>query len=79
MAMATFEDMEKAACCMLQIIKDTPELVKDTKVAIAGSMAMQYHLPKYTQDGAAVSLLRSCCSDHHFSSSNTCHSKASTS
>lgn len=53
--MATFEEMEKAACCLLQIIRDTPELGKATKVAIAGSMAMQKHLPKYTQDGAAVS------------------------
>lgn len=55
MATAMFEEMEKAACCLLQIIKDTPELGKATKVAIAGSMAMQKHLPKYTQDGAAVS------------------------
>lgn len=53
--MTLFEDMEKAACCLLEIIRDTPELGKATKVAIAGSMAMQKHLPKYTQDGAAVS------------------------
>lgn len=55
MAMALFEEMEKAACCLLQIIKDTPELGKATKVAIAGSMAMQRHLPQYMPDGAAVS------------------------
>lgn len=54
MAMATFEDMEKAACCMLQILIDTPELGKDTKVAISGTMAMRHHLPQYMQDGAAV-------------------------
>lgn len=54
-AMATFEELETAACCLLQIIRDTPELGKTTRVAIAGSMAMQKHLPKYTQDGAAVS------------------------
>lgn len=54
--MAMFEEMEKAACCLLQIIRDTPELGKATKVAIAGSMAMQKHLPNYTQDGAAQSI-----------------------
>lgn len=54
--MAAFEDLEKAACCLLQIIKDTPELGKSTKVAIAGDMALRKYLPNYRQDGAGVSL-----------------------
>ncbi|CAN8103908.1 unnamed protein product [Discula destructiva] len=56
MAMATFEDMETATCCLLQIIQDTPELNKDTKIAISGTMAMRQHLPNYMQDGAAQSI-----------------------
>lgn len=57
MAMATtaFEDLERAACCLLQIIRDTQELGKDTKVVIAGDMAMQKYLPKHRQGAAAVS------------------------
>lgn len=76
--MATFEDMEKAACCMLQIIRDTPELGKDTKVAIAGSMAMQFHLPKYTQEGGVVSFFHTLLA-HYWDRTNTRHSQASTS
>lgn len=54
---AAFEDLEKAACCLLQIIRDTQELGKDTKVVIAGDMAMHKYLPKYRQNCAAVSSL----------------------
>lgn len=54
--MAAFEDLEKAACCLLQIIRDTPDLGRSTKVAIAGDMAMRKYLPKYRPDSGAVSL-----------------------
>lgn len=52
--MAAFEELEKAACCLLQIIKDTPDLGRSTKVAIAGDMALRKYLPKYRPDNAAV-------------------------
>lgn len=55
MALATLEDLERAACCLLQIMKDTPELAKDTKVVIAGDMAVRNYLPYYRHDGAGVS------------------------
>ncbi|KAF3766174.1 hypothetical protein M406DRAFT_232419, partial [Cryphonectria parasitica EP155] len=53
----TFGDLEKATCCLLQIIKDTPELDKNTKVAIAGDMAVQKYLPNSRQQfGAGQSI-----------------------
>lgn len=55
MAVVAFEELEKAACCLLQIIRDTPELGNSTKAAIAGDMAMRRYLPRHRQDGAAVS------------------------
>lgn len=55
----TMSDMEMAACCIIQIIKDTPDL-RNTKLAIAGDMAIRKHLPKYGQQSAGVShLIRS--------------------
>lgn len=56
MVTVAFEELEKAACCLLQIIKDTPELGKTTKVAIAGDMVMRKYLPNYRHDGEGVSL-----------------------
>lgn len=55
MAAVAFEELEKAACCLLQIIRDTPELGKSTKAAIAGDMALRRYLPKYRHEGATVS------------------------
>lgn len=54
-AVAAFEDMEAAACCILRIIKDTPDLARSTRVAIAGEMAVRKYLPQYRQDIAGVS------------------------
>lgn len=55
--MAAFEDMEAAACCLLRIIQDTPDLARSTKVAIAGEMAVRKYLPQYRHHMAGV---RSC-------------------
>lgn len=52
---AAFEDMEAAACCILRIIKDTPDLARSTKVAIAGEMAVRKYLPQCRQNIAGVS------------------------
>lgn len=54
-AVAAFEDMEAAACCILRIIKDTPDLARSTRVAIAGEMAVRKYLPQYRQNIAGVS------------------------
>ncbi|ROW06890.1 hypothetical protein VMCG_04199 [Cytospora schulzeri] len=47
----TMSDMEVAACCIIQIIKDTPDL-RNTKLAIAGDMAIRKHLPEYGQQNS---------------------------
>lgn len=57
MAAMTLGNMERAACCIIQIIKDTPDL-RNTKLAIAGDMAIRRHLPEYGQQDAGVSHLR---------------------
>lgn len=44
-------EMDMAACCIIQIIKDTPDL-RNTKLAIAGDMAIRKHLPEYGQQNA---------------------------
>lgn len=54
---AAFEDMEAAACCILRIIKDTPDLARSTKVAIAGEMAVRKYLPQYRLNTAGVSII----------------------
>lgn len=55
-AMSTLAEMEKAACCMIQVIKDTPDL-RTTKLAISGDMAIRKYLPEYGHQHAGVSHL----------------------
>ncbi|KUI62786.1 hypothetical protein VP1G_09910 [Cytospora mali] len=55
MAAMTMSDMETAAWCIIQIIKDTPDL-RNTKLAIAGDMAIRKHLPEYGQENAGKSI-----------------------
>ena len=57
MAATALAAMETAACCIIQIIKDTPDL-RNTKVAIAGDMAIRKYLPEYGQLNAEVSHFR---------------------
>jgi hypothetical protein len=54
MAAATLAEMEKAASCMIQVIKDTPDL-RTTKLAISGDMAIRKYLPEYGHQHAGVS------------------------
>jgi len=54
MAAATLAEMEKAASCMIQVIKDTPDL-RTTKLAISGDMAIRKYLPEYGHQNAGVS------------------------
>lgn len=53
-ATTTMAEMEKAACCMIQVIKDTPDL-RTTKLALSGDMAIRKYLPEYGQQHAGVS------------------------
>ncbi|ROW08588.1 hypothetical protein VPNG_06236 [Cytospora leucostoma] len=55
MAAMALADMEAAACCIIRIIKDTPDL-RNTKLAIAGDMAIRKHLPEYGQQNAGKSI-----------------------
>ncbi|POS75032.1 hypothetical protein DHEL01_v206576 [Diaporthe helianthi] len=54
-AMATLAEMEKAACCMIQVIKDTPDL-RTTKLALSGDMAIWKYLPEYGHQHAGQSI-----------------------
>lgn len=60
MAAATLAEMEKAACCMIQVIKDTPDL-RTTKLAISGDMAIRKYLPEYGHQHAGVSPPQALC------------------
>ncbi|KAI3393561.1 hypothetical protein diail_4152 [Diaporthe ilicicola] len=55
MAATTLAEMEKAACCMIQVIKDTPDL-RSTKLALGGDMAIRRYLPEYGQQNAGKSI-----------------------
>ncbi|KAK2607620.1 hypothetical protein N8I77_006283 [Diaporthe amygdali] len=55
MAAAIMAEMEKAACCMIQVIKDTPDL-RNTKLAFSGDMAIRKYLPEYGQQHAGQSI-----------------------